>query len=83
MKNRQVVCLRKNGNTAYEVIPDFYCDMDERPPALEPCQASPCPPDWFMTDWSEVNHHGNQDLSNFIIGSSVLLILDLKRDIIH
>ncbi|XP_071167899.1 thrombospondin type-1 domain-containing protein 4-like isoform X2 [Mytilus edulis] len=52
-RSRQVLCLRENGNTAYEVIPNSYCDMDERPVEHEICKSSSCPPEWFMTEWSQ------------------------------
>jgi len=49
-----VLCLRPNGNTAYEIIPDDYCNIADRPVDFDICLSSPCPPEWFMSEWDEV-----------------------------
>lgn len=53
VRKRDIMCLRPNGNTAYEVIPDEYCNLAEKPLDYEICRSSPCPAEWFTTDWSE------------------------------
>lgn len=53
IKTRDVLCLRPNGNTAYEIIPDDYCNIADRPVDFDICRSSPCPPEWFMSEWGE------------------------------
>ncbi|XP_008323759.1 A disintegrin and metalloproteinase with thrombospondin motifs 6 [Cynoglossus semilaevis] len=46
-----VVCKRLDDNS---VVQNSYCDPDSKPPENQrDCNTEPCPPEWFIGDWSE------------------------------
>ncbi|XP_061658085.1 A disintegrin and metalloproteinase with thrombospondin motifs 6 isoform X4 [Syngnathoides biaculeatus] len=50
-QKQEVVCKRLDDNS---VVQNSYCDPDAKPPENQrDCNAEPCPPEWFIGDWSE------------------------------
>ncbi|KAM9307195.1 A disintegrin and metalloproteinase with thrombospondin motifs 6 isoform 3-T3 [Pholidichthys leucotaenia] len=50
-QKQEVVCKRLDDNS---VVQNSYCDPDSKPPEKQRhCNAEPCPPEWFIGDWSE------------------------------
>ncbi|KAK7126118.1 hypothetical protein R3I93_021487 [Phoxinus phoxinus] len=50
-QKQEVVCKRLDDNS---VVQNSYCDSDSKPPGNQrPCNTEPCPPEWFIGDWSE------------------------------
>ncbi|XP_051539220.1 A disintegrin and metalloproteinase with thrombospondin motifs 6-like [Myxocyprinus asiaticus] len=51
LQKQEVVCKRLDDNS---VVQNSYCDLDSKPPVNQrPCNTEPCPPEWFIGDWSE------------------------------
>ncbi|XP_032395180.1 A disintegrin and metalloproteinase with thrombospondin motifs 6 isoform X3 [Etheostoma spectabile] len=50
-QKQEVVCKRLDDNS---VVQNNYCDTDGKPPENQrDCNTEPCPPEWFIGDWSE------------------------------
>ncbi|XP_076875243.1 A disintegrin and metalloproteinase with thrombospondin motifs 6 [Brachyhypopomus gauderio] len=50
-QKQEVVCKRLDDNS---VVQNSYCDPDSKPPENHrTCNVEPCPPEWFIGDWSE------------------------------
>ncbi|XP_019747909.1 A disintegrin and metalloproteinase with thrombospondin motifs 6 isoform X4 [Hippocampus comes] len=50
-QKQEVVCKRLDDNS---VVQNSYCDPDGKPPDKQrDCNSEPCPPEWFIGDWSE------------------------------
>ncbi|KAM8827894.1 A disintegrin and metalloproteinase with thrombospondin motifs 6 isoform 2-T5 [Spinachia spinachia] len=50
-QKQEVVCKRLDDNS---VVQNNYCDPDSKPPENQrDCNTEPCPPEWFIADWSE------------------------------
>ncbi|XP_078144852.1 A disintegrin and metalloproteinase with thrombospondin motifs 6 [Centroberyx gerrardi] len=50
-QKQEVVCKRLDDNS---VVQNSYCDPDSKPPENQrACNTEPCPPEWFIGDWSE------------------------------
>ncbi|XP_067289939.1 A disintegrin and metalloproteinase with thrombospondin motifs 6 isoform X2 [Pseudorasbora parva] len=50
-QKQEVVCKRLDDNS---VVQNSYCDSDSKPPGNQrPCNTEPCPPEWFIGDWTE------------------------------
>uniref|UniRef100_A0A3Q3FS98 ADAM metallopeptidase with thrombospondin type 1 motif, 6 n=1 Tax=Kryptolebias marmoratus TaxID=37003 RepID=A0A3Q3FS98_KRYMA len=50
-QRQEVVCKRLDDNS---VVQNSYCDPDSKPPENQrDCNTEPCPPEWFIGDWSE------------------------------
>ncbi|XP_075885679.1 A disintegrin and metalloproteinase with thrombospondin motifs 6 isoform X3 [Nelusetta ayraudi] len=50
-QKQEVVCKRLDDNS---VVQNNYCDPDGKPPENQrDCNTEPCPPEWFIGDWSE------------------------------
>ncbi|XP_058473616.1 A disintegrin and metalloproteinase with thrombospondin motifs 6 isoform X2 [Solea solea] len=50
-QKQEVVCKRLDDNS---VVQNSYCDPDSKPPEKQrDCNTEPCPPEWFIGDWSE------------------------------
>uniref|UniRef100_A0A8C2ET39 ADAM metallopeptidase with thrombospondin type 1 motif, 6 n=1 Tax=Cyprinus carpio TaxID=7962 RepID=A0A8C2ET39_CYPCA len=50
-QKQEVVCKRLDDSS---VVQNSYCDPDGKPPGNQrPCNTEPCPPEWFIGDWSE------------------------------
>uniref|UniRef100_A0A8C1QNC2 ADAM metallopeptidase with thrombospondin type 1 motif, 6 n=1 Tax=Cyprinus carpio TaxID=7962 RepID=A0A8C1QNC2_CYPCA len=50
-QKQEVVCKRLDDGS---VVQNSYCDPDGKPPGNQrPCNTEPCPPEWFIGDWSE------------------------------
>uniref|UniRef100_A0A7N5ZTY3 ADAM metallopeptidase with thrombospondin type 1 motif, 6 n=1 Tax=Anabas testudineus TaxID=64144 RepID=A0A7N5ZTY3_ANATE len=50
-QKQEVVCKRLDDNS---VVQNSYCDTDSKPPENQrDCNTEPCPPEWFIGDWSE------------------------------
>ncbi|XP_072310458.1 A disintegrin and metalloproteinase with thrombospondin motifs 6 isoform X2 [Eucyclogobius newberryi] len=50
-QKQEVVCKRLDDNS---VVQNNYCDPDSRPPEnQQACNTEPCPPEWFIGDWSD------------------------------
>ncbi|XP_077944909.1 A disintegrin and metalloproteinase with thrombospondin motifs 6 isoform X2 [Gasterosteus aculeatus] len=50
-QKQEVVCKRLDDNS---VVQNNYCDPDSKPPENQrDCNTEPCPPEWFIGDWSE------------------------------
>ncbi|KAI7793269.1 A disintegrin and metalloproteinase with thrombospondin motifs 6 [Triplophysa rosa] len=50
-QKQEVVCKRLDDSS---VVQNSYCDPDSKPPENQrPCNIEPCPPEWFIGDWSE------------------------------
>lgn len=50
-QKQEVVCKRLDDNS---VVQNSYCDQDSKPPGNQRrCNTEPCPPEWFIGDWSE------------------------------
>uniref|UniRef100_A0A674N2C5 ADAM metallopeptidase with thrombospondin type 1 motif 6 n=1 Tax=Takifugu rubripes TaxID=31033 RepID=A0A674N2C5_TAKRU len=50
-QKQEVVCKRLDDNS---VVQNNYCDPDGKPPENHrDCNTEPCPPEWFIGDWSE------------------------------
>ncbi|XP_055010162.1 A disintegrin and metalloproteinase with thrombospondin motifs 6 [Boleophthalmus pectinirostris] len=50
-QKQEVVCKRLDDNS---VVQNSYCDPDGRPPENQQnCNTEPCPPEWFIGDWSD------------------------------
>ncbi|XP_068562579.1 A disintegrin and metalloproteinase with thrombospondin motifs 6 isoform X2 [Cebidichthys violaceus] len=50
-QKQEVVCKRLDDNS---VVQNNYCDPDSKPPENpRDCNTEPCPPEWFIGDWSE------------------------------
>ncbi|XP_038026433.1 A disintegrin and metalloproteinase with thrombospondin motifs 6 isoform X4 [Anas acuta] len=51
VQKQEVVCKRLDDNS---VVQNNYCDPDSKPPENQrACNTEPCPPEWFIGDWSE------------------------------
>ncbi|RVE66130.1 hypothetical protein OJAV_G00123340 [Oryzias javanicus] len=50
-QKQEVLCKRFDDNS---VVQNSYCDSDSKPPENQrDCNTEPCPPEWFIGDWSE------------------------------
>ncbi|XP_034168470.2 A disintegrin and metalloproteinase with thrombospondin motifs 6 [Pangasianodon hypophthalmus] len=50
-QKQEVVCKRLDDSS---VVQNSYCDPDGKPPENQrPCNTEPCPPEWFIGDWSD------------------------------
>uniref|UniRef100_A0A1A8U2E1 ADAM metallopeptidase with thrombospondin type 1 motif, 6 n=1 Tax=Nothobranchius furzeri TaxID=105023 RepID=A0A1A8U2E1_NOTFU len=50
-QRQEMVCKRLDDNS---VVQNSYCDQDGKPPENQrDCNTEPCPPEWFIGDWSE------------------------------
>uniref|UniRef100_A0A669AWT0 ADAM metallopeptidase with thrombospondin type 1 motif 6 n=1 Tax=Oreochromis niloticus TaxID=8128 RepID=A0A669AWT0_ORENI len=50
-QKQELVCKRLDDNS---VVQNNYCDPDSKPPENQrDCNTEPCPPEWFIGDWSE------------------------------
>uniref|UniRef100_A0A671WUU8 ADAM metallopeptidase with thrombospondin type 1 motif 6 n=1 Tax=Sparus aurata TaxID=8175 RepID=A0A671WUU8_SPAAU len=50
-QKQEVVCKRLDDNS---VVQNSYCDPDSKHPENQrDCNTEPCPPEWFIGDWSE------------------------------
>uniref|UniRef100_A0A3B3CEV4 ADAM metallopeptidase with thrombospondin type 1 motif, 6 n=1 Tax=Oryzias melastigma TaxID=30732 RepID=A0A3B3CEV4_ORYME len=50
-QKQEVLCKRFDDNS---VVQNSYCDSDSKPPENQrDCNIEPCPPEWFIGDWSE------------------------------
>ncbi|XP_026863426.2 A disintegrin and metalloproteinase with thrombospondin motifs 6 [Electrophorus electricus] len=50
-QKQELVCKRLDDNS---VVQSSYCDPDSKPPENHrSCNMEPCPPEWFIGDWSE------------------------------
>ncbi|KAG7476940.1 hypothetical protein MATL_G00088230 [Megalops atlanticus] len=50
-QKQEVVCKRLDDNS---VVQNNYCDPDSKPPENQrACNTEPCPPEWFIGDWSD------------------------------
>ncbi|XP_035482690.1 A disintegrin and metalloproteinase with thrombospondin motifs 6 isoform X2 [Scophthalmus maximus] len=50
-QKQEVVCKRLDDNS---VVQNSYCDPDSKPPENQrDCNTEPCPPEWFIGEWSE------------------------------
>lgn len=45
------------GTVQWQVVAGNRCDAARRPAAERECRLSPCRPQWFTGDWSEVSYH--------------------------
>ncbi|KAG5262200.1 hypothetical protein AALO_G00293320 [Alosa alosa] len=51
VQKQEVVCKRLDDGS---VVQNSYCDLDSKPPEKQrPCNTEPCPPEWYIGDWSE------------------------------
>ncbi|XP_074851616.1 A disintegrin and metalloproteinase with thrombospondin motifs 6 isoform X2 [Carettochelys insculpta] len=51
IQKQEVVCKRLDDNS---IVQNNYCDPDSKPPENQrACNTEPCPPEWFIGDWSE------------------------------
>ncbi|KAJ6669890.1 hypothetical protein lerEdw1_000439 [Lerista edwardsae] len=51
MQKQEVVCKRLDDSS---IVQNKYCDPDSKPPENQrACNTEPCPPEWFIGDWSE------------------------------
>ncbi|XP_074934409.1 A disintegrin and metalloproteinase with thrombospondin motifs 6 [Phalacrocorax aristotelis] len=51
VQKQEVVCKRLDDNS---IVQNSYCDPDSKPPENQrACNTEPCPPEWFIGDWSE------------------------------
>ncbi|NXV23071.1 ATS6 metalloproteinase, partial [Cepphus grylle] len=51
VQKQEVVCKRLDDNS---IVQNNYCDPDSKPPENQrACNIEPCPPEWFIGDWSE------------------------------
>ncbi|XP_072031734.1 papilin-like isoform X2 [Amphiura filiformis] len=48
-QHRDVSCAR---NSDFKVVPDYLCIDQEKPTSNKTCNVDPCPPRWYMGDWS-------------------------------
>ena len=55
MKTRDVVCIKQLSGAVLMVVEDNNCAKEEKPESTLPCQKDPCPPQWYMMNWSKVN----------------------------
>uniref|UniRef100_A0A8C5D8T8 A disintegrin and metalloproteinase with thrombospondin motifs 6 n=1 Tax=Gouania willdenowi TaxID=441366 RepID=A0A8C5D8T8_GOUWI len=50
-QKQEVVCKRLDDNS---VVQNTYCDPENKPPENQrACNTEPCPPEWFISDWSD------------------------------
>ncbi|XP_054612641.1 A disintegrin and metalloproteinase with thrombospondin motifs 6 isoform X2 [Dunckerocampus dactyliophorus] len=50
-QKQEVVCKRLDDNS---LVQNSYCDLEGKPPEKQrDCNTEPCPPEWFIGDWSE------------------------------
>ncbi|KAM8873418.1 A disintegrin and metalloproteinase with thrombospondin motifs 6 isoform 2-T2 [Synchiropus picturatus] len=50
-QKQELVCKRLDDNS---VVQNSYCDPDSKPPENQrDCNTEPCPPEWFIGDWTE------------------------------
>nr|XP_057920932.1 A disintegrin and metalloproteinase with thrombospondin motifs 6 isoform X2 [Doryrhamphus excisus] len=50
-QKQEVVCKRLDDNS---LVQNSYCDTEGKPPEKQrDCNAEPCPPEWFIGDWTE------------------------------
>uniref|UniRef100_A0A8K9WV98 ADAM metallopeptidase with thrombospondin type 1 motif, 6 n=1 Tax=Oncorhynchus mykiss TaxID=8022 RepID=A0A8K9WV98_ONCMY len=50
-QKQEVLCKRLDDNS---VVQNSYCDPDNKPPENQrSCNTEPCPPEWFIGDWSD------------------------------
>uniref|UniRef100_A0A3B3R068 ADAM metallopeptidase with thrombospondin type 1 motif 6 n=1 Tax=Paramormyrops kingsleyae TaxID=1676925 RepID=A0A3B3R068_9TELE len=50
-QKQEVVCKRVDDSS---VVQNSYCDPESKPPENQrDCNTEPCPPEWFIGDWSE------------------------------
>ncbi|XP_032885767.1 A disintegrin and metalloproteinase with thrombospondin motifs 6 [Amblyraja radiata] len=50
-QKQEVVCKRLDDNS---IVQNSYCDPESKPPGTQrACNIEPCPPEWFIGDWSE------------------------------
>ncbi|XP_056434955.1 A disintegrin and metalloproteinase with thrombospondin motifs 6 [Gadus chalcogrammus] len=50
-QKQEIVCKRLDDNS---VVQNSYCDLEGRPSENQrACNTEPCPPEWFIGDWSE------------------------------
>lgn len=66
MKNRDVVCIKQLSGSVLMVVDENNCAMEEKPETVLPCQQEPCPPQWYMMNWSKVNTYHTNYLCNIL-----------------
>ncbi|XP_019373340.1 PREDICTED: A disintegrin and metalloproteinase with thrombospondin motifs 6 [Gavialis gangeticus] len=50
-QKQEAVCKRLDDNS---IVQNNYCDPESKPPENQrTCNTEPCPPEWFIGDWSE------------------------------
>lgn len=52
-KNRDVVCIKQLSGAVLMVVEDNNCAMEEKPDSAVACEQEPCPPQWYMMNWSK------------------------------
>lgn len=53
VKKRDVVCMKRFGDSLISVVGDENCLKDQKPPTTKPCKGLPkCESEWFMSSWS-------------------------------
>ncbi|XP_062984090.1 A disintegrin and metalloproteinase with thrombospondin motifs 6 isoform X3 [Elgaria multicarinata webbii] len=51
VQKQEIVCKRLDDSS---IVQNNYCDPDSKPPENQrACNTEPCPPEWFIGDWSE------------------------------
>nr|XP_034956749.1 A disintegrin and metalloproteinase with thrombospondin motifs 6 isoform X5 [Zootoca vivipara] len=51
VQKQEIVCKRLDDGS---IVQNNYCDPDSKPPENQrACNTEPCPPEWFIGDWSE------------------------------
>lgn len=54
-QTRQVLCKQRLADGSILELPDTFCPS-KSPASQQPCAKQECPPQWIMTNWSEVSH---------------------------
>lgn len=74
VRRRDVVCVKKLDKLTV-IVSDENCIEEDRVEEEEACSEGPCPPTWFITDWSEVGGFA------LLLGYIGLLGLELLHNI--
>ena len=54
VKKRDVICMKKLGETLITVVGEENCVLKAKPPISKPCKGlPPCKAEWFMTSWTK------------------------------
>ena len=59
-QNRLVRCVSGSGQEVNEI----YCDNEQKPAHIRPCDEGPCFHDWYVSQWSEVSKTLNYLMNN-------------------